>query len=476
MRSRRHAGLDLRGRFEPQGGWPRIEAQRLHQLVNDLGRAPGLHGLGDAGLEVVAQHQTVRALDRALHSGELLHHLRAVHLVINHADHSVEVAPSVLQSAEDGDLVPWLHGLTLPTRGGFSTSRWLTGRVSAVGGLRPWSHGLASSALTTAIVVVDVGLSRIAWRHGAGVGWLAYVLLVAVAVVFALGTLYTWRAGQPMPLPVLCVSGVLLMALVADVLSLAVAGRGTGTSAVHAASAGTALTLLTAAGVSVVLYLLALRHLSGPVPLHTAETGGRGPAVVFVHGLGASGRYWDAVVPRLAGRRTVAVDLLGFGRSPKPRRASYDVDCHTDGLAPHVPEGSIVVAHSVGASVALRLATHHSARVAGLVLIAPPAHADAETARDQISELGTLARLTTRDRLAAMTMCELMCMLRPFAAAVAPPSSGATCPPRWRWTASSTRGPRTPGPSSGSSSIIGLMTTSPCSGSPCWCWPEATTR
>ncbi len=269
-------------------------------------------------------------------------------------------------------------------------------------------------------MVVDVGLSRIAWRHGAGVGGLAYVLLVAVAVVFALGTLYTWRAGQPMPLPVLCVSGILLMALVADVLSLAVAGRGTGTSAVHAASAGTALTLLTAAGVSVALYLLALRHLSGPAPLHTAETGGRGPAVVFVHGLGASGRYWDAVVPRLAGRRTVAVDLLGFGRSPKPRRASYDVDCHTDALAPHVPGGSIVVAHSVGASVALRLATHHPGRVAGLVLIAPPAHADAEAARDQISELGTLARLTARDRLAAMTMCGLMCMLRPFAAAVAP--------------------------------------------------------
>lgn len=292
--------------------------------------------------------------------------------------------------------------------------------MSAVGGPRPWSHGLASSALTTVIVVVDVGLSRIAWGHGAGVGWLAYALLVAVAVVFALGTLYTWRAGQPMPLPVLCVSGIVLMALVADVLSLAVAGRGTGTSAVHAASAGTTLTLLTAAGVSVARYLLALRHLSGPALLHTAETGGRGPAVVFVHGLGASGCYWDAVVPRLAGRRTVTVDLLGFGRSPKPRRASYDVDCHTDALAPHVPGGSIVVAHSVGASVALRLATYHPARVAGLVLIAPPAHANAEAARDQISELGTLARLTARDRLAAMTMCGLMGMLRPFAAAVAP--------------------------------------------------------
>ncbi|WP_349257785.1 alpha/beta fold hydrolase [Iamia sp.] len=123
------------------------------------------------------------------------------------------------------------------------------------------------------------------------------------------------------------------MALVADLLSPAVAGRGTGTSVTRAASAGTALTLLTAAGASVALYLLVLRRLSGPAPLHTDETGGRGPAVVFVHGLGASGRYWDAVVSRLAGRRSVAVDLLGFGRSPKPRRASYDVGCHTDALA-----------------------------------------------------------------------------------------------------------------------------------------------
>jgi pimeloyl-ACP methyl ester carboxylesterase len=54
-------------------------------------------------------------------------------------------------------------------------------------------------------------------------------------------------------------------------------------------------------------------------PLFTDAVGAGGPTVVFLHGLGATTRYWGPRVTPLAARaRLVLVDLLGFGRSPKP--------------------------------------------------------------------------------------------------------------------------------------------------------------
>ena len=47
---------------------------------------------------------------------------------------------------------------------------------------------------------------------------------------------------------------------------------------------------------------------------------GRGPAVIFVHGLGGFAESWRHNVRPLANRATVySVDLPGFGDSAKPR-------------------------------------------------------------------------------------------------------------------------------------------------------------
>lgn len=45
---------------------------------------------------------------------------------------------------------------------------------------------------------------------------------------------------------------------------------------------------------------------------------GDGPPLVFVHATGFHGRCWDAVIRRLPGRRALAVELRGHGRSSKP--------------------------------------------------------------------------------------------------------------------------------------------------------------
>lgn len=151
------------------------------------------------------------------------------------------------------------------------------------------------------------------------------------------------------------------------------------------------------------------------------KTWGTGPPVVFIHGLGASSRYWHALRARApGGYRGIAIDLLGFGRSLKPPTAAYDVGCHLDALEPHVPPGSLLVGHSLGAILALALAARHPHLARGLVLLGTPAFPDIATAQRDIGRLGLLASLTVRGDWRAWALCQLMCSVRPFAVAFAP--------------------------------------------------------
>jgi len=147
---------------------------------------------------------------------------------------------------------------------------------------------------------------------------------------------------------------------------------------------------------------------------------GRGPEVVLLHGLGASSRYWESLAAASSGFRATAPDLLGFGRSPSPPDASYDIDCHLAALAPHLPERAVVVAHSTGAILAAALAARQPERVASLLLLGLPAFPDEATARRSIGSLGLLARLTVDGRPSARRLCEAMCRFQPLAAAIAP--------------------------------------------------------
>jgi pimeloyl-ACP methyl ester carboxylesterase len=147
---------------------------------------------------------------------------------------------------------------------------------------------------------------------------------------------------------------------------------------------------------------------------------GAGPPVVFLHGIGASSRYWEQLAARSSGYRGIAPDLLGFGRSPKPADAAYDVPTHLEALTPLVPPASVVVGHSTGAILAAALAAAQPTRVRALVLIGLPAFPDELTARREVGRLGLLAGLTVQGRPLARLLCGAMCRLRPLAIAVAP--------------------------------------------------------
>lgn len=57
---------------------------------------------------------------------------------------------------------------------------------------------------------------------------------------------------------------------------------------------------------------------------------GHGPTMVLIHGVIGSYRIWDRITPYLEPRyRLVRIDLLGYGRSPRPHVA-YTPTTHVE--------------------------------------------------------------------------------------------------------------------------------------------------
>lgn len=118
---------------------------------------------------------------------------------------------------------------------------------------------------------------------------------------------------------------------------------------------------------------------SRPTPvadgLHLVELSGAGAPLVFLHGVGGTHRYWLAGPrpPVFSAHRTVLVDLLGFGDSPKPC-CRYTVDRHLEALDAALASHRHItlVGHSLGAVLAVAYAARHPAIVRRLFLIGLP--------------------------------------------------------------------------------------------------------
>lgn len=104
----------------------------------------------------------------------------------------------------------------------------------------------------------------------------------------------------------------------------------------------------------------------------------KGVTVVFIHGLGATGKMWQPVIRRLPPHINIAsVDLLGFGRSAKPYWESYSAKLQARSLrttlAKHGLTGPvIIVGHSLGSLVAIEFATLYPKLTKSLILCSPP--------------------------------------------------------------------------------------------------------
>jgi pimeloyl-ACP methyl ester carboxylesterase len=111
------------------------------------------------------------------------------------------------------------------------------------------------------------------------------------------------------------------------------------------------------------------------VTLHV-RVGGRGPAVVLLHGYGETGDMWGPMAADLVRDHTVVVpDLRGMGLSSRPA-GGYDKKTQGEDIAALLDVLKIdkadVVAHDIGNMVAYALAAEHPDRVRKLVLIDAP--------------------------------------------------------------------------------------------------------
>ena len=120
-----------------------------------------------------------------------------------------------------------------------------------------------------------------------------------------------------------------------------------------------------------------MSKIPGPAGMLYVDDGGAGGVpVLFVHSLAGNTRQWAAQLAHLRpGRRAVALDARGHGRSGPPTDADYsipslaaDVWAVADALG---LERVVLVGHSMGGTVAIACAAARPERTAGLLLVDP---------------------------------------------------------------------------------------------------------
>ncbi|PWW63174.1 alpha/beta fold hydrolase [Actinokineospora spheciospongiae] len=105
------------------------------------------------------------------------------------------------------------------------------------------------------------------------------------------------------------------------------------------------------------------------------RAGTGGPTVVLLHGLAGDSETWRPVLPLLAEHATViAPDLLGHGRSAKPRSGDYSVGSYAAGLRDLLValdlDRATIIGHSFGGGVAMQFAYQFPEATERLVLVA----------------------------------------------------------------------------------------------------------
>jgi pimeloyl-ACP methyl ester carboxylesterase len=150
----------------------------------------------------------------------------------------------------------------------------------------------------------------------------------------------------------------------------------------------------------------ACAHASPPIPapgpiafaggtIYVDDAPGGETPILFIHGNGGSTQTWKAQLEhfRTAGRRAVAIDLPGFGRSTPPSdwslsamAAAVDAAVTSAGLSHFV-----IVGHSYGGAVVAAYAAAHPNKVAGVVYLDAAASALPLTA-EQKAQFGAALR------------------------------------------------------------------------------------
>lgn len=114
--------------------------------------------------------------------------------------------------------------------------------------------------------------------------------------------------------------------------------------------------------------------------IHVREAGfASSPRLLLIHGASSNHlELWGPLADEFTAlHRVIAYDRPGMGHSTRPRRNAHTMETQSRIAAEVLKQTggpALIVAHSLGSAVALRLALDHPQLVTGLVLIAPASH------------------------------------------------------------------------------------------------------
>jgi len=127
-----------------------------------------------------------------------------------------------------------------------------------------------------------------------------------------------------------------------------------------------------------------------PYTLHVTEfLSPKKPKATFIliHGIGNSAKAWNTLIPLLPKNvRVIGIDLLGFGKSPRPSWGKYDAKSQARSVSATllklgIVQPPIIVGHSLGALVAVEVAKRYKFRIKKLILCSPPFYRQTEEKR-----------------------------------------------------------------------------------------------
>ena len=113
-------------------------------------------------------------------------------------------------------------------------------------------------------------------------------------------------------------------------------------------------------------------------PIHTisanSDNSSTKIAILLIHGFGASTDHWRFNIPVLSSEYEVhAIDLLGFGKSPKPNDVDYSGSLWKEQVVAYVKEviqkPTVVVGNSLGGYAALAAGAELNELSAGVILL-----------------------------------------------------------------------------------------------------------
>jgi len=120
---------------------------------------------------------------------------------------------------------------------------------------------------------------------------------------------------------------------------------------------------------------------------------GSGPAVILLHGIGATLRMWDGLAALTGRFELLCYDLPGHGEAAAPE-APYEIEDLSDHLAAALQSAGIARAHVIGSGLGGMVAQHYAAtrpeRIDRLVLC-DTSPALSEGAREDLVAKGGLA-------------------------------------------------------------------------------------